>query len=172
MKKLKAAKPFICAIVVIAAVVFCLIYTRPQTLSQRYPYLDFLKCSEITGFYFVAPGEEDEAFTIRQGDAGFYELVNMISSASFSSKLDNLLPQGTKTYTYSDGDYRWYLILCFDKMALPDGSAVSGYFVDINNFFGDLRFYINGDVVSCTADNQKQWSRDIMDIISLYGVEE
>lgn len=172
MKKLKTAKPFIYAIVIIAAAAFCLIYTRPQTLGQRYPYLDFSKCTEITGFYFAAPGEDDEAFTIRPGDADFDELLNMISSASFRTKLDNLLPQGTKTYTYKDGDYRWYLILCFDKMTLPDGSAIGGYFLDINNFFGDLRFYINGDVISCKTDGQKQWTRDIMDIITQYKEEK
>lgn len=167
----KSIKLIIGATVVICIIACSLVYTRPRSLVQRYPYLDFLQCSEIKGYCFTAPGEEDKQFVIKSTDSDFNGLVDLIQSSKFRTRLDNILPQGTKTHTYTDGDYKWDVILCFDNVNFPDGCTVSGDFLDINNFFGNLSFTFNGETIQCSIDEQDQWTKDIMDIISQYTIE-
>lgn len=155
-------------IAVIAAL--CLIYTRPRTLQQRYPYLDFSQCTEIKGYYFIAP-DDDRQFDILSADGHFQELSSLIQTTGLKTRLGNILPQGTKIHAYTDGEYKWDITLCFEDITLPDGSCVSGNFLHIGNFFGDLSFSMNGETVRCSAAEQEQWTRAILDIITQYTVE-
>ena len=154
------------AIVILCIAVSCLIYTRPQSMEQRYPYLDLTGCIEIKGYCFDAPGELEKAFSIKSSDDDFGELISLIREARFRTRLENLLPQGTKTHIYAEGDYKWNVILCFDAVGFPDGSTGSGDILGIENFYGDLSFSFDGRTVLCSVKHQEQWTKRIMDLIS------
>ena len=42
----------------------------------------------------------------------------------------------------------------------------------MNNFYGDLTLYSDGETVQCGFSGQESWTRDVMDIITLYPVSE
>ena len=54
------------------------------------------------------------------------------------------------------------------SVTLPDDSTSSGNILGIQNFFGDLTITVNGEIVSCSVENEKQWAQKIMDIITQY----
>lgn len=153
------------AVILAAAVVFCLFYTRPFTLAQRFPYLDFSQCAEIRGYYSEYPETDNVPVVISRGSAAFDELTGIMQSTKFRTRLINLLPQGTKTHQSKDGDFRWELEFYFDKADLPDGSTVSGVLLSMQDFYGDLSFSADGKITSCTAEEKKEWIGKIRDII-------
>lgn len=169
MKRIR--KWMLCAVVLAVVVVFGLVYTRPRSLEQRYPSLDLAQCTEVKGYWFTAPGEEEQPFILTPTDARFEELLTMIQSARWRARLENLLPQNRKTHTYTAGDCKWELYLSFDSIPLPDGSAVSGYCLEISNFFGDLSICFAGETVRCSVAGQEQWARDVMRVVSQYPAE-
>lgn len=162
----KNIKLIVCAIVVICIVVTCLIYTRSQTIEQRYPILNIVDCTEMRGYYFVAPGVEDIQYQISSDDSRFSELIQLIQSAEFRKKLSNLLPQERKTHRLSDGDFKWELMLNFDDVSYPSGDHGSGYMLHIRNFFGEVSISFDGEEVWYSVSNQEQWLRDIMEIVT------
>ncbi len=42
----------------------------------------------------------------------------------------------------------------------------------MNNFYGDLTLYSDEETVQCGFSGQESWTRDVMDIITLYPVSE
>lgn len=161
----KNIKLIVSAIIVICIVVTCLIYTRPQTIEQRYPLLSISDCTGMKGYYFVAPGVEDTAFQISSDDSRFSELIQQLQSVQIKKKLSNILPQGTKTHRLYDGDFKWELMLHFDDVSHPSGSHGSGYMLHIRNFFGDVSISFDGEEIWYSVSNQEQWLRDVLDII-------
>ena len=65
MKK-KYIKLIIGAAVITGIIVSCLLYTRTRSIEQRYPYLDFTRCTEMKGYYVAAQGEQETAFSLKQ----------------------------------------------------------------------------------------------------------
>lgn len=161
----KNIKLIVSTIIVICIVATCLIYTRPQTIEQRYPLLNTSKCTGIKGYYFVEPGVEDIAFQINTDEKRFSELIRLIKSAETKKKLSNILPQGTKTHRLSDGDFKWELMLDFDDVSYPNGDHGNGYMLHIRNFFGAVGIFYDGEEIWYSVTNQEQWLRDIMDMI-------
>lgn len=139
-------------IIVVLVTAAYLFYSRPQTINQYYPYLDFSNCVEISGDYFVAP-EEEARFVIGAEETDFREMVNLIQTAEFKRSLRNIFPQGANAHRYNDGDFMWDTIIRFENIGLPDGSMGSGSFLDIHNFFGNITFFANGEYVYCSANN-------------------
>ena len=158
----------IVVIVIICIIVFCLIYTRPRTIEQRYPYLDISKCTRIEGSYTEGANSDHISFAIDPGAEHFNELIETIRSTKFNTRLKNILPKGTRIHHYTEGDINWEIECCFDSVTLPDGSTSSGSILGIQNFFGDLTITVNGEIVSCSVENEKQWAQKIMDIITQY----
>lgn len=161
----KNVKWIVGAIIVICIVVASLIYTRPQTIEQRYSLLDISNCTGIKGYYFVAPGVEDTEFQISSDDSRFAELIQLLQSVQIKKKLSNILPQGTKTHRLYDGDFKWELMLHFDDVSHPSGSHGSGHMFHIRNFFGDVGISFDGEEIWYSVSNQEQWLRDVLDII-------
>ena len=162
----KKVKWIVGVVIVACIAAACLIYTRPQTIEQRYPLLDISDCTGVKGYYFVAPDVEDTAFQIKTDASRFSELIQLIESAEIKKKLSNFLPQGTKTHRLSDGDFKWELMLNFDDVPYPSGDHGSGYMLHIRNFFGEVSISFDGEEVWYSVSNQEQWLRNIMDIIS------
>ena len=71
----------VCLASAVCIAAFCLIYTWPQTMAQRYPFLDLSRCTQIRGYAFAGAGTEDQAFSILPTDSHFSELIDLISSA-------------------------------------------------------------------------------------------
>lgn len=172
-KKLKFA---VLSALALIFTVFALFYTRPLTIEQRYPFLDFSKCRQIRGYlhsYSDNNGEiEDQQFIITPDQPHFEQLIASFRSAEFKTRLSNLLPDGTKFHRYEDGDFKWNVTLRFDDVKFPNGEISRGDFLRIENFFGDLELHFSGESIKCSTENQKQWINEIMDIVSLYIVEK
>ena len=156
------------AILLISIITFSLIYTRPLTIEQRYPYLDISKCTEITGNYSDTMAVDDAQFVITSGDPRFGELIEIIQTAAFKTKLKNILPQGTIVHRYKDSDFRWDLLFYFEDVHLPDGSTSSGTILSIQDLYGDLSFSFNGEMFLCSVKNEEQWVKKIKDLIKQY----
>jgi len=172
-KKLKFA---VLSALAFGFIAFGLFYTRPLTIEQRYPFLDFSKCIQIRGYlhsYGDDSGEiEDQQFIITPDQPHFEQLIASVRSAEFKTELSNLLPDGTKFHRYEDGDFKWNVTMRFDDTEFPNGEISRGDFLRIENFFGDLELHFGGENIDCTVSDKQQWVKDIMDIISLYVVEK
>lgn len=157
----------------LAAVVFVLIYTRPRTVEERYPALELSGCVGIEGYYFRGTDGEDSRFVISPEDADFDDLLELVETAAFRTRLRNLFPRGTKTYSYGEEDFRWNVMLRFADTAQPDGSTVSGTLLHVDDFFGRLELFsaVDGKTVACSVKDGEQWVREIMDLIEKYPAE-
>lgn len=148
------------------------VYTRPQTIARRYPFLDLDQCAQIHGYYSEGIQAEDTRFLITPEDPHFKEVLRLFGSPAFRTKLRNLLPRGTKTHRYSEGDFQWSVMLRFENILFPSGDTGTGELLHVDNFYGDLTLHSNGETVQCGFSGQEQWSRDVMDILTLYPVPE
>ena len=152
--------------VILCIAAACLMYTRPRTIQQRYPYLNLSACSEISGFFYAAPDADDTEFHIRADDARFSELLELIQTAKLKTRLTNLLPQGTKIHRLSDGDFKWELMLYLDPVSFPNGDTGRGYILHFSNFFGDLSFSFDGKQTRFAVKDQAQWLERVKILIS------
>ena len=168
MKKIKYGY-MIGVLVILCVIVFCLVYTRPMTMGQRFAYLDFSQCTGIGGYYSADPSAEQVPFVITPEDPRFNEMIDVIRSTAFRARIKNLFPQGTRVHRYTEGEYQWELEFCFDRLPLPDGSTSSGSVLSFQNFFGDLTSTVNGEIVFCTVKGEAQWTKRIMDLIARDG---
>lgn len=161
-KRMKAALIAAAMLCMIAAV---LVYTRPLTIEQRYPVLDLSQCTLIRGYFHDGTSAEAANFTIAPGDPNFGEMIERFQSAAFKKRLRNMLPRGTKTHLYEDGDFRWFVVFQFEDVLFPSGDTGSGDMLHVNNFFGDVELSFDGEQVECSVENQEQWLKDVMSII-------
>ena len=152
----------------LCGVAFVLIYTRPLTIEQRYPFLDLSECTQIRGYYDRGKGTAPIPFLLQTGDPDFQELLELFHRPAFRTKVSNLLPSGTKVHRYEEGDFRWSVMFRFEEVLFPDGSAGSGDMLHVDNFFGKVTLSFDGENISCTVENQEQWLREVMDIITRY----
>ena len=166
-EKIMKKKPglIISVILAICIIVFCFIYTRARTVEQRYPYLDLAQCTKIEGNFYKGMITELTPYTIYPGEARFEELIEVIRSAEFKTKLSNLLPKGTKIHRATEDGINWDIEYYFDNVMLPDGSVSSGGILGIQYFYGDLTLTVNGEIINCSVVNEKEWALKIMDII-------
>ncbi len=165
MKKIKTGYR-IGVLVILCVLVFCLVYTRPLTIEQRYAYLDFSQCTGIKGYCSAYPAAEQAPFVITPEDPQFNEVLDMIRSTAFHARIRNIFPQGTRAHRYTEGEYQWELEFCFDSLSLPDGSTSSGPILSFQDFFGDLTSTVNGETVFCSVKDEEQWAQRIMDLIA------
>ena len=161
----KKSKVFIIMCILFCLVGIVIIYTRPTTIKQRYPFLDMTKCTSIHGYYQDGTIETKAEFTINPEDPHFNEMLEIIQSTSFQTKLTNLIPKRTKYHTYKEGDFRWEVIFSFDEILFPNGDVGIGDILQVYNFYGDLELYVDGKDVQCTVKDQEQWIKSVMDII-------
>ena len=169
----KRAKWMLLIAALCAAVVFALVYTRPQTLAKRFPMLDFDSCTAIQGhFYQYGKTSELVHVAIQPEDAHFDELVAMLTTPTYKTSLANLLPRGSVTYTpVSDGDFYWTLYFNFDNVTFPDGSTGSGSILFVDNRLGELRLDLAGRdnrYIQCTTEGQADLVQNVLDIMALY----
>ncbi|MBQ1959236.1 MAG: hypothetical protein II354_02315, partial [Firmicutes bacterium] len=92
---------------VLVLLVAALIYTRPQTIEQRWDEIDLSQCTQISGRYYIydaddGKGKEDLLFTITADDPEFSKIIEMMDTAGFKTRLRNLLPTGTRTHSYRE----------------------------------------------------------------------
>ena len=60
----------------------------------------------------------------------------------------------------------------FESVLFPSKDTGTGDLLHVNNFYGDLTLYSDGETVQCGFSGQESWTRDVMDIITLYPVSE
>ena len=159
---------------VLVLLVAALIYTRPQTIEQRWDEIDLSQCTQISGRYYIydaddGKGKEDLLFTITADDPEFSKIIEKIDTAGFKTRLRNLLPTGTRTHSYREGDFHWEVEFHFDNdIELPSGSIVHGSRVRIDNFFGDLTIdFLDSNNIRVKIADQKQWLAEILELIAI-----
>lgn len=163
----KKTKCLAAAAILAGGLLAAAIYTRPRTIAQRYPFLDLDQCIQIHGYYSEGIQAEDTRFLITPEDPHFKEALRLFGSPAFRTKLGNLLPRGTKTHRYSEGDFQWIVLFRFESVLFPSKDTGTGDLLHVNNFYGDLTLYSDGETVQCGFSGQEPWTRDVMDIITL-----
>ncbi len=163
MKKIKI---IISAALFLILMVCVLLYTRPMTLAQLCSGVDITQSVSISGYFFLAPSVDDSFFEIDKDDESFSQIVELFESRKFRRSLVSLLPHGIKMHRTKDGDFKWEVMFEINNVTFPDGSINSGTLIHVNNFFGTLEVYFNGDVWYCTTRDKKEWLSDVMSLIS------
>lgn len=158
------------AVLVIGAAALALLYTRPLTVPEICPAIDFQQCSRIHGYYYLYDGSngagEDQSFELTADDAEFTALLASVKEREFRRSLLSLLPSGGRSHRLEDGDYKWSVIFTFNDLSFPDGSVGRGDILHIDNFFGELSLYHDGVKLYCSTDDQDTWIAQIMKYIS------
>ena len=168
----KRVKAIIVVAVLLCAALCALVYTRPLTIEQRYPVLDLSQCTQIRGDYYDGTGTRLTQFVIEPEDPHFDGMLELLQSAGFRTRLENLIPfpRGAQTHLAREGDFQWSVMLRFEGVQFPGGDVGSGDMLHIRNFYGKIDLSFDGEQVSCTVKDQEQWLTDVMDIITQYAV--
>lgn len=145
------------------------IYQRPAGLTQLYPGLNLDSCKRITAYYSADETGADSRVEFPAGSEDFGLLMEQLQDQKFRKSFRSFFPSGTKSHRWTEGDFRWELILELED-AIPgaDGSAATGTLFHLTNFFGDLTLYdlARDRSISCHAAHQQQWAEDILHILS------
>jgi len=154
------------AVLVIGAAALALLYTRPLTVPEICPAIDFDECSRIHGYYYLYDNSnkagDDVPFELTKEDEAFAATLDSLENREFRRSLRSLLPESSRAHRLEDGDYKWDIILTFDRLSFPDGSTGSGDVLHIGNFFGQLTIYFNGESWRCSTDDQADWIESII----------
>ena len=148
--------------------VFALIYTRPQTLEQRYPFLNLTQqCTQISGYYDTYEGSSEsdrKEFSIGPDDARFEKLLWLFREAKIRTKLTNLIPMyGMQYHTMREGDFQWTVWLQLENVVFPNGDTGTGNMLQFYNFFGDVEVAFDMENRRCTIENQDVWLKAVLD---------
>lgn len=159
---------------VLVLLVAAVIYTRPQTIEQRWDELDLTECTQISGRYYIydandGKDKEDILFTLTPDDPEFGAIIELMGGTGFRTRLRNLLPSGTRTHSYREGDFHWEVELHFDSdIELPSGDIVRGARVWIDNFYGDLTIdFLDDDNIRVRVADQKKWLAEVLELIAI-----
>ena len=165
LKKLNVVPSAIVLFLLLCLVASAFVYMRPLTIEQRYPALDLSECILIRGYFYDGTDIENTAFTISPDDPHFSEMIELFSSARFKTRLQNILPQRTKTHSYADGDYKWDVMFYFGDTLSSSEERGNRDSLHVKNFFGDISLSFEGKQVECSIKNQKRWLEDVMSIV-------
>ena len=112
------------AVLLFGAVLFALWYTRPMTIAEICPAIDFDECSRIHGYYYLYDGSngagDEQRFELTADDAEFTALLASVKERKFRRSLLSLLPSGGRSHRLEDGDYKWNVIFTFNDLSFPD----------------------------------------------------
>lgn len=150
---------------------FALFYTRPQTIEQRYPFLDLTQCTRISGdfdrYYVKLSVPLHGEFSIGPDNARFDELLQLLRETKFRTKLTNLFPTfGARMHEVREGDLQWTVRLQIENAASQNGDAGTWFTLCIDNFFGDLKVSCGTKTKWCTVPNQDAWLKAVLDCIT------
>ncbi len=164
---------------VAAALIFCLWYTRPQSIERLCPPLEMSECTgirfyqsfvateytETNGAYAYATSNEKE---FKPGDPEFEAIMELMQGRKFSVSLANLLPQSTKTHAPQEGDFQFDLYFDFGETLLPDGQKIAGTLLALDNFYGRMELSCSAEGFEnrrVTSSGSDAWLREIYDIV-------
>ena len=126
-----------------------------------------VECVQISGYYRFSDDDAPHSFSISPDDEKFDEMLRLFREVPFKTRLRNILPLGTRTHT-GDG-FQWNVDLTFESITLDDGSSISGDVLNINNFYGDIVIFFNGEIVQCKVSEPQQWAQNVLDIAQLFA---
>jgi len=155
-------------IAVIAAVLLAiayLVYSRPMTLTQRYPMLTHEKCTEIRGDWHDGTQIDMTEVSVSRDSEEFSALWELLCEQPCRRSLRDLLPRGTRTHRAELGDFRWEATFCFDDVEFPDGSIGRGDMLRIQYWYGELDLYFEDGRLSCHTDEQERWAEEILNLL-------
>lgn len=162
----KTKKKWILFLMIICFIIIAvMIYTRPQTFKQRYPFIDLTECVQIQGYYSDGINFENIHFVITQEDAHYDGVIDLIQSIQFKNKISNIFPETTKYHVYGEDDFRWDMTFKFEDVQLSNGEIASGDILGISNFYGNIELFFNGKYVQCTTKKVESWTKAVLEMI-------
>ncbi len=156
------------AAILLIAVIAALVYTRPMTLEQLCPGLDFSYCQGAKAYYWInedGVSPEDIRVKLQMEDVKFSDLFVLFQGQTFRRTLRNLLPPGGMTHRTQEGDYKWEVIFQFEDMPFSDGSLNTGDILHVRNFFGKVTVSFNGVQWHTATADQESWLRQVLDVL-------
>ena len=163
MKKRTTKKVVMAMAVIVLFAAVSLFYSRPMTPEQRYPMLSLHKCTELRVCYRTDGQAELTEFTIDKNCQEFQVLCDLLYEQSYCRSLRDLFPRGTRVHPTEPGDFEWEVLFCFEGIVFPNGSIGSGGLLRIQNWYGDLDLYFDGEVLSCYTKEQEAWAKEVLD---------
>ena len=166
---MKKRTVLILVVLILISLVAGMVYKRPVTLDQLCPELELDSCKNIVAYYSADKTGEDNRVVFPSGSEEFDLLMEQIKHQKFRKSLKNFLPSGTKTHRWSEGDFKWEIMLEFDDPSpVKDGSAAVGTLIHLRNFYGDLTIenMAADQKIRCHAEDQQQWAEEILHILS------
>ena len=148
-------------------VVIYLVYSRPKTVSQLYPVFTLDKCTGIEGYYHDGTQIDLTKFTIEHGSEEYEKMCAMFYENKYRRKITDILPRDARSHRYEPGDFQWEVYFCFKDIEMPDGSLGSGPMLQFKSWYGDLDIFSVGEYYSCYTDQQKEWEKEVLDLIKL-----
>ena len=136
-----------------------------MTIEQRYSMLTLDKCSGISGYYRDETMIESEKFTIGKNSQEYEMMCDLIYKKEYRRSIYDLLPRGTRIHREEPGDFQWEVYFYFKDIEFPDGSMGAGAMLHIQNWYGDLDIYFDGERLTCYTDEQESWVKEVFDII-------
>lgn len=151
-----------------ALVVAALIFTRPMTLEEIYPELDWNAVDHFC--IYSQQYESTDTGTSGRLDAYHYdaelgaedelreEFMGLLKAQTFRRKLSSFLPHGTRTQPIQEGDFKWELHF-----------GESHGYLHLNNFFGDFRCQeMSGDGKDYDLATDKDFADKVFALITAY----
>ena len=137
-------------------------YFSKMTLLELFPMLTLDKCVEISGEYRVGTQTESTSFVFERDSKEFERLFAHFYWSIYEWSFRNMLPQGTRYHKAEPDDFQWNVYFTFEGVEFPDGSTGSGKMLHIENWYGDLDIYFDGERYACKIKNQDDWLKDAL----------
>ena len=157
-------KKIVSAVIIGILLFYVKLNFMPTTLLKLYPMLTLDKCVEISGDYRVGTQTELNSFVFERDSEEFRNLFAHFYYASYEWSIRNILPQGTRYHKTEPNDFQWNVYFTFEDVKFPDGSTGSGKMLQIENWYGDLDIYFNGERYACyTYGDQDEWLKEALE---------
>ena len=165
MKKTQKTKLLILIAVAVVILAAYLIYSRPMSLPQMYPMLTLDQCTEIHGYFRIEEQPEQTRFTVSASDEAFQDLCDTFYGRRYRRSLRSIFARGARYHRVEPGDFQWEVYFHFEDVELPDGSFGSGAMLHIQNWYGELDLYFDGERVSLHTDDEEAWCKEVLNLI-------
>lgn len=165
MKKVRIRKIVVVIVAAVLLLTAYFVYSGPMTLPQLYPMLTLDKCTEIRGYYCTGTSTGHTEFTAAHNSEAFQKLCGLFYERNYRRSLRDILPRGTRTHQTRGDDFQWDVYFCFEGIEFPDGSTGSGALLNIQNWYGELDLFSDGEWYSCRTHEQEAWAKEVLAVI-------
>ncbi len=137
-----------------------------MTIFELSKGIEFTQYQSVKGEVNIVPADENLLFEINTQEE-LSAIFELFDNKTFRKSFKNLTPQGTKTYTPSDGDFSWRIVFqSSEEIVMGDGNSITGDILTVSNFYGELEIHFDGELYICATGNQEEWLKSVVDLLS------